>query len=248
MTKTNINDLWIWANWPAPEHVRAGTSTRLKGFSTKPFNHLNLAKHVGDNEEIVNKNRVLMIKNLMLDSDPNWLNQTHSNKVVKLDDNLNDKDADASITYKKKQVCVVLTADCVPVLFCDSAGSSVAAAHAGWKGICNDIIENTIQQFQKPESLLAWIGPCICQHHYEVGEDVHSACLAHAEYLAAAFKLNSNNRWQCDLPHIIKLILKKSGINKIYESGLCTYKEKDLFYSYRRDGKTGRAASMIWME
>ena len=248
MTNTDTGTLWLAADWPAPTHIQAGTTVRTGGFSSAPYDTLNLARHVGDEEIAVEKNRKLISKQLSLQNTPLWLTQTHSNRVFEWHKHtVAAPRADGIVTDKPQQVCTVMTADCVPLLFCNRQGNRVAAVHAGWRGICRGILENAIQHFAKPDSLLVWIGPCISSQHYEVGADVYSACLEQAPFSAPAFERVDEHHWLCDLPTLVKLILNHSGVNAVYESGLCTYRHAELFYSYRRDGVTGRTASMIWM-
>lgn len=248
MTAHKKHDNWLWADWPAPKNIHAGTSLRTSGFSLPPFKGFNLAQHVNDNEHNVAQNRKKLIKNLSLKSTPIWLNQTHSKDIISIDELPENRDADGAITTTPNRVCVVLTADCVPVLFCNQSGTKIAAVHAGWKGICNGIIENAINMYTDPSSLLVWIGPCISQKYYEVGNDLYNACLSHSDSLKGAFQTKNDKHWYCNLSSLVKITLKNNGVGAIYECGLCTYKEQDLFYSYRRDGITGRTASMIWME
>ena len=249
MTMTEQSDkLWLWANWPAPKHVRAGTSIRFGGVSHSPYNDLNLALHVGDKPDNVTKNRKILSNYLKLQSEPVWLEQTHGSNIISIDTEPKYLVADGSHTSKKNKVCTIMTADCVPVLLCNTDGEKIAAIHAGWKGICQGIIENAIKEFPESESILAWIGPCISSEHYEVGKDVYEGCLNRSALLKCAFNQINANHWYCDLVNIVKIILNNSGVGAIYESNLCTYKMDKLFYSYRRDGNTGRTASMIWME
>jgi len=247
MTK-QINNLWFCADWPAPKQVHAGTTLRFGGHSQTPFNDLNLAHHVGDVSANVYKNREIIINHLELQSEPVWLDQTHSSNIISIDNMPENRKADGSFTTKQNKVCTIMTADCVPVLFCNNNGTKIAAIHAGWKGICRGIIENAIKTFSGPESILAWIGPCISSEFYEVGEDVYAGCLNHSSSLKSAFNQTNKDHWYCNLANIVKIILKNAGVGAIYECGLCTYKMNKLFYSYRRDGNTGRTASMIWME
>ncbi len=243
-----INNLWLWADWPAPKHVRAGTSIRTGGHSQAPYNDLNLAHHVGDEPGNVKNNREIIFNYLELKSEPIWLDQTHSSNIISIDAAPENQKADGSVTTRQNKVCAILTADCVPVLFCNNNGTKIAAIHAGWKGICCGIIENTIKEFSEPETILAWIGPCISSEYYEVRRDVYMGCLNHSASLKSAFNQINEDHWYCDLTNIVKIILKNTGVGAIYECGLCTYKMEELFYSYRRDGNTGRTASMIWME
>lgn len=242
------NKIWIEANWPAPKHIRAGTTVRTGGHSQKPYDELNLALHVDDKPENVKKNRRALLQNLHLQSEPVWLNQTHNPNIICINDIPENLEADASYTTEKNKVCSVITADCVPILFCNDEGTKVAAVHAGWKGICSGIIENSVKTLTSPESLLVWIGPCISAKHYEVGRGVYESCINHSTLLEEAFEQCDENHWYCDLVKIINILLKNCGVGSIYECNLCTYEKSDLFFSYRRDGKTGRTASMVWIE
>lgn len=243
-----INNLWLWADWPVPKHVRAGTSVRIGGHSKSPYNELNLANHVGDDSANVKKNRETLSHHLELPSEPIWLNQTHSSDIISIDTIPENNDADGSFTRKQNNVCAIMTADCVPILFCNKDGTKIAAIHAGWRGICGGIIENAIKEFSESETILTWIGPCISSEHYEVGKDVYDGCLNHSNLLKNAFKQTSTNHWHADLAKIVRILLENAGVGAIYECKLCTYKMDDLFFSYRRDGNTGRTASMIWIE
>lgn len=247
MTKQS-NNLWLWADWPVPRHVRAGTSIRNGGISLPPYNELNLGLHVGDDEKDVFRNREILSQYLTLPSNPVWLDQIHSPKIISLDDPLIDNTADGSFTTEQNKICTIMTADCVPILFCNATGTKVAAIHAGWKGICNGIIENAVNVFPNPDTLHAWIGPCIHSEYYEVGLSVYEQCLEHETLLNSAFYPKNNDHWYCELSKMVKILLKNSGVGLIYECRLCTYKMDKLFYSYRREGVTGRTASMIWME
>jgi len=247
MTKPS-DDRWLWANWPAPGNVHAGTSLRNGGISLSPFNDLNLGLHVGDDEKDVLNNRKILSQHLKLVSEPVWLEQTHSSNIISLDNHHKNISADSSYTTKQYNVCTIMTADCVPILFCNTAGSKVAAIHAGWRGICNGIIEKAVNVYSNPDAVLAWIGPCISSNHYEVGKEVYERCIAHKTSLKGAFIQINENHWRCGLVNMVKIILKNSGIRMIYDCELCTYTMNELLYSYRREGVTGRTASMIWME
>lgn len=242
------NELWLWADWPAPKHIRAGTSVRTGRISQTPYNELNLATHVGDQYEHVHKNRQLLSEYLGLPTEPAWLEQVHSSKIISLDKTQKNITTDGSYTSKKNKICAILTADCVPILFCNTDGTKVAAIHAGWRGICAGIIEKAIDEFPDPKKLLVWIGPHISKQYYEVGKEIYDRCSTHLDSLQRAFTPINSSHWYCDLTEIVKIILKNSKVGLIYECELCTYKQHDLFYSYRRDGNTGRTASLIWME
>ena len=241
------NNFWLEADWPAPNNIRAGTSTRMSGYSRAPYNKSNLSFNVGDDPNDVKKNRAALLDHLILEDEPVWLEQKHGERVLSIDETPGDIEADASYTTRKNRVCVVTTADCVPILFCNNKGTKVAAIHAGWKGICKGIIENTVNIFERPESILAWIGPCIGSKYYEIDEDVYSSFLDYSITLESSFKKINEKKWSCCLNNIVKILLKNTGIHKIYGCDLCVYEMDNLFFSHRRDGNTGRTATMIWI-
>ncbi|MEJ2760527.1 MAG: peptidoglycan editing factor PgeF [Gammaproteobacteria bacterium] len=239
---------WISADWPAPPRVRAGTTSRGGGVSRPPFDSLNLARHVGDDPEAVARNRAILQGELTLPGAPLWLEQTHSNRVIGLPED-DDRRADAAVTDRPGLVCAVLTADCVPVLLCNRGGTRVGAVHVGWRGLCKGILENTLDRMDEdPAALLAWLGPHIGAAAYEVGDDVRDACLARLPGGSGAFTPNPRGRWQCSLDELISLTLRQRGLTCISRSGHCTFTEPGQFYSYRREARTGRMASLIWMD
>jgi len=240
-------DNWIAASWDAPARIRAGTTTRLGGVSRPPYDSLNLARHVGDKPALVRQNRDRLRELCCLPSDPLWLAQTHSNRIIEADRN-ESMAADAAWTRRSGIVCAILTADCVPLLLCDRNGTRIAAVHVGWRGLHTGIVEETLRRFEPGRhSLLAWLGPHICARHYEVGDEVRDACLRGRPGSAAAFRRNRHGRWQCSLETLIATRLKKHGITAT-TSGHCTFGEPERFYSYRRTKTTGRMASLIWMD
>lgn len=243
-------DLWLPADWPAPAHIHAGTTTRQGGESRAPFNRLNLAGHVGDDKETVTRNRALLRQQLQLPDEPHWLNQTHSNRVVRVRTPASPKVADAAYTNKSNTVCAVLTADCVPILLCNRAGTEIAAIHAGWRGLCANVINNTIACFASGrEQLIAWIGPHISPRHYTVHDDVRNPCIdSLSESVAEAFQQTDRDTWHADLGLMARVSLLKAGMAEVYACNLCTYQNREYFYSYRREKKTGRMASLIWIE
>lgn len=240
------------ASWNAPHNVKTIITTRLGGVSNTPYDSLNLGTHVGDDIKHVIENRNTIIKNLP--ANPYWLNQTHSNNIICVDGLENDNsclDYDASFTTQKNKVCVVMSADCIPILLTDTQARFAAAIHAGWRGVENNIIRNSIISSNiKVNEIIAYIGPSICQKHFEVGAEVLEQFTKQYMENKQFFIPNSNNKFNCDLAAIAKLQMLKIGIlpNNIHLSNLCTYCEKELFYSYRRDGITGRIASLIWLE
>ncbi len=236
---------WVKADWPAPENIYAGTSLRTGGYSTKPFNGFNLAKHVGDELSVVEKNRQYLKKMLSLPGDPVWLDQSHSSGVIDIDVEHRDLQVDASYSLKSGTVCAVLTADCLPVLICNGQGTKVAAVHAGWRGLLDGVIEKTVYAL-KDDDLMVWLGPAIGPMCFEVGADVYDAFLCKSEYYSAAFNKTSPAKWLLDIYMLAQLTLKKLGVDQIYGGDFCTVTDQDQFFSYRRDGRTGRMASLIW--
>ncbi len=251
MTRTTQTDIgWIAADWPAPAHVHAGVTTRTGGASIGTYQGFNLATHVGDQAESVSANRKYLVNSLHLPAEPAWLTQVHGSHIITLSDSPADTLADGSYTRANNQVCAVLTADCLPLLLCDVDGREIAAVHVGWRGYCAGIIDSALSAFAaRGKNLLAWMGPCISAACYEVGDEVRQACLA-AHGIAAAFTAadHRSGHWQADLGLLVKHSLNAGGVTRIYESGLCTFSNPEQFYSYRRDGNTGRIASLIWMD
>ncbi len=240
--------------WPVPSNVKALQSTRLGGASIAPFGSLNLGDHVKDDVSHVAYNRGLLEQSLP--NKPLWLQQVHSTVVVDEQLALTNPKADACFTMQANQVCTVMTADCLPVLFCNKAGTQVAAAHAGWRGLLDGILENTLATFTDDAAdILIWLGPAIGPDTFEVGQEVQEAFCSEQLEARPAFKkqqLNSGqsqNKWLADLYTLAKLRLMRAGIhgNNIYGGDLCTYTDEQRFFSYRRDGVTGRMASCIWM-
>lgn len=239
---------WLKPDWPAPEHVQAVCTTRSGGVSIAPFDTLNLGDHVGDNPTAVAQNRQLVTELLALPSSPFWLQQVHGVKVAQQNvDNLGCP-ADASVSFKTKEVCVVMTADCLPVLFCDRAGTRVAAAHAGWRGLCDGILEETVGVLDcDPAEILAWLGPAIGPSAFEVGNEVRTAFMAHQSQAAEAFTPKSEGKWLADIYQLGRQRLAAMGVTAVYGGDFCTYTERERFFSFRRDGQTGRMASLIWL-
>ena len=245
---------WIKASWPAPEFIKAGTTVRTGGVSQAPYDSFNLATHVGDEPSQVLQNRQQFLSELKLTTAPHWLEQTHSTEAILLPANETLVKADASYSFEKKTVCVVMTADCLPLLITDKEGSCVAAIHAGWRGLADGIVERTIAQLPaKEESLLVWLGPAIGAKVYEVGEEVYDAFTeadieAQQAFQEVVVQGMSEKHWLFDIYHMATLKLKRLGINHIYGGDFCTFSDEQQFYSYRRDGVTGRMASFIWMD
>ncbi|MBW8307799.1 MAG: peptidoglycan editing factor PgeF [Thiobacillus sp.] len=236
----------ILPDWPAPARVKCLMTTRAGGVSQAPWSSLNLGDHVGDDPAHVVANRARLRQ--QLPAEPGWLRQVHSARVVELGREPN-READAALTRQPAQVCAVLTADCLPVLLCDRAGSVVAAAHAGWRGLADGVLEATVAAMQVPqEGILAWMGAAIGPHAFEVGDEVRQAFVAqHAEASVAFVPQPTPGKWLADIYQLARIRLKHAGVQAIYGGGRCTFNEADSFYSYRRDGVTGRMAALIWL-
>ena len=239
---------FITPDWDAPAHIRAACSTRAGGVSRNGYASLNLASHVEDLPSAVAQNRLRLREQLKLPNEPQWLEQTHSTRVIDLN-HQSSRDGDAACTRKAGQVAVVLTADCLPVLFCNAAGSEVAAAHAGWRGLLNGVLEQTVDAMQSDASqILAWLGPAIGPQHFEVGAEVRAAFVQQEASAAECFKENRPGHYLADLYQLARLRLKKHGVNAIWGGDHCTFAEAERFFSYRRTPKTGRQASLIWID
>jgi polyphenol oxidase len=240
---------WLPANWPAPASIIAGTTTIQGGYSVKPYSGLNLAMHVGDKSEHVRQNRLLLKQELKLPRSPLWLRQIHENKVIDANEWSSHISADACYTNQKDTVCAILTADCLPLLLCDRNATQIAAVHIGWRGFSKNIIDKALSKFsKKQEEILAWIGPHIQAENYEVGDEVRDACIRSIPETEHAFSSNRTGHWLADMESLVRYQLNNRGISMVFSSNKCTYKEKDSFYSYRRDKITGRIASLIWLD
>ena len=236
-------------DWPAPPTVRALSTTRLGGVSCGPYASLNLAQHCGDAVQAVAENRQRLQALLNLAAPPLWLNQVHGTRVVALEQAQGLESADASTSYSSGRACVVMTADCLPVLFCNRAGTLVAAAHAGWRGLVGGVLEATIAALPCSASeLLAWLGPAIGPSAFEVGEEVRAAFIAHDPAAITSFQPSPNGRWLADLYRLARQRLAAVGVSAVYGGGRCTFSEAEYFHSYRRDGAhSGRMASLVWL-
>ncbi|OEF22560.1 peptidoglycan editing factor PgeF [Vibrio rumoiensis] len=248
---------FISPNWPAPKNVKAFSSTRWEGVSQGVYQGLNLGMHVGDDEVLVQTNRNLVVAGAAMPTSPVWLNQTHSNSVIELNKLTHQAlDGDGAITTHKKIVCTVMTADCLPVLLTNTDGTQVAAVHAGWRGLADGILENAVQQFTKPSQVMAWIGPAIGSNAFEVGSDVFEVFTHFDSHARDAFirhhpkraAKDSPKKWLANMSLLATQRLNLAGVEQVFDSQRCTFSEPDDFYSYRRDGVTGRQATFIWME
>lgn len=237
---------WFRPDWPAPSRVHALITTRQGGVSRGPYASLNLGDHVGDDPEAVRANRALLREDIP--SEPKWLKQVHGVRVAAVDGALYPKEGDAAVARRPGTVCAVLTADCLPVLLCDQAATAVGIAHAGWRGLSAGILEHAVVGMGvPPASLIAYLGPAIGPASFEVGDEVREGFLRHAAAAAAAFLPHGPSKWLCDLYELARQRLRACGVLGIHGGGMCTYLDADRFFSYRRDGVTGRMAALIWL-
>lgn len=243
-----MTDNLLIPDWPIPANVRAVCSTRLGGVSSGCYASLNLGDHVGDRPDDVQANRDRYQQLAAMPTAPVWLQQVHGTHVLAATrQSISGQQADARVTSESGVVCTVMTADCLPLLLCDAAGTQVAAVHAGWRGLCDGIIEKTVCQFANPTSVMAYLGPAISQAAFEVGAEVRAAFMAVATEAKDAFVPGTAGKWQADLYLLARQRLQSVGVVQIYGGNFCTYRQSELFFSYRRDGQTGRMASSIWL-
>ena len=230
-------------DWPAPPNVRACVTERG---SAGRYGTLNLALHVGDDADAVAANRARLRAALDLRSEPRWLEQVHGTRVVDLDRE-SGVQADAAVTREPGVVCVVMTADCLPVLLCDREGNQVGVAHAGWRGLLSGVLPAAVAAFgSKPHDLLAWLGPAIGQAAYEVGAEVRDAFVARSPAADRRFLRNARGRWQADLYGLARDSLGAAGVESVHGGGFCTYTQAERFFSHRREAPCGRMATLIW--
>lgn len=264
-----MNCHWITPDWPAPKNVKSLTTLRKGGVSQGLYAGLNLGIFSGDDLNHVKMNRQLLKETAKLPNEPCWLKQVHGTHAINIDEinvnvnvnvNVNDinnnefdssnnsTEADASYSFKPNQVCVVTTADCLPVLVCDKTGTKVAAIHAGWRGLANGVIEATIEKLKDtPENLLVWLGPAIGKDCFEVGADVKEAFNQPGDADAFYRDSKTKEKWKLDIYQAAKQRLNNIGINQIWGGNFCTYTEQDRFFSYRRSKQSGRMATIIWL-
>ncbi len=249
MIPLSPTDAWIAADWPAPKNIRAFTTTRRGGVSARPYAALNLGAHVDDDPAAVTANRQWLMGKLALPQEPRWLTQVHGNRIVDPARPETDWVADGACTSQPGVVCAVLTADCLPLLLCDRAGTRVTALHCGWRGLAQGMVQAGVEQVHcPPEHIMGWLGPAIGPDVYEVGEEVYQAFLGCCSDLAIAFKPTCTGHWLMDLYASARILLAKAGVTEISGGEYCTYSMPVRFYSHRRDGVTGRMATLIWME
>jgi hypothetical protein len=237
---------FIFPDWPAPANVQALQTTRQGGYGAKPFDSLNLGNHVGDNPLLVEKNRQCLAE--LLPSEPIWLEQVHGTHVIQAEHATCHPTADACVARTANAVCVVMTADCLPVLLCDQAGTVVAAAHAGWRGLAAGVIEATVNAMNTaPEQLMAWLGPAIGPSAFEMGKEVRDVFMRHSPATTTAFTPH-NEKYLADIYSLARQRLSALGVRQVYGGQFCTFSDPRRFFSYRRDGQTGRMATMIWLK
>ena len=240
---------FIIPDWPAPVTVRAVSTIRQGGISPPPYASFNLAEHVGDDPAHIAENRRRLAVMAGFPAEPAWLEQVHGTMVVDAAAVLTPVAADAAFTREPGRPCVVMTADCLPVLFCDRAGTVVAAAHAGWRGLAGGVLGATVARLATPPAeLLAWLGPAIGPQAFEVGEEVRATFLALDAGNTDGFQPSSAGRRLANLYELARRQLGKLGVAAVYGGEYCTFSEPERFFSYRRELCTGRMATLIWLE
>lgn len=244
-----MSDTFIYPDWPAPSSIQALSTTRVGGVGLPPYDALNLGQHVGDNPHTVTKNRQLLTEQAHLPEPPRWLNQVHSTQVINTTSwQESDKpEADAIFSHTRNHVCAMMTADCLPLLLCNQQGTQVAAIHAGWRGLAAGIIEKTVALFDDPIDILVWLGPAIGADKFEVGDDVFHAFTSHSAHASHAFQQHDESVYFADIYQLATQRLNQCGVTSIFGGDYCTMSDSEQFFSYRRDGVTGRMASLVWI-
>jgi YfiH family protein len=245
---------WLIPDWPAPARVHAFVTTRAGGVSQAPWDSMNPASHVGDDPAAVAENRAILRRDMP--AEPLWLNQVHGTCVAECGLAGHGEEADAGVARGPGTVCAVLTADCLPVLFCDRACSVVAAAHAGWRGLASGVLGASVEAMGVPAGeIMAWLGPAIGPDAFEVGDEVRMAFLERNPLSGIAFRPSgpttfdaAPRKWLADIYTLARIRLAESGVSQVYGGGMCTYTDTRRFFSYRRSARTGRMASLIWLE
>lgn len=228
---------WLVPDWRLPANVHAVFTTRAGGFSEGPYAGLNLGLHVGDEPALVARNRQALVQ--MLPAEPAWLDQVHSNRCLSIGSAVpDDNKADAAVTDQKNRVLAVMVADCLPILLSEANGQGVAVVHAGWKGLANGVIASTLKNLRG--EWMAWLGPAIGPCHYEVGTEVRQA------FESGMGFSERGDRWMMDLKRVARAQLEQAGVRRVTSAEECTFCLPDRYYSYRRDGVTGRMAGLIW--
>lgn len=237
-------------DWPIPENVAIAITNRFGGVSVSPFDSLNLGLHVGDKPQDVLTNRAILSQQFALPAEPTWLEQVHGTNIVQLQTLTADSAltfADGSYSNQFGHVCAVMTADCLPILLCNQQGTEVAAVHAGWRGLCEGVIEQALAMFQSPAAtLIAYFGPAIGPSAFEVGSEVRDAFMSKDPQASKCF-IPHNTKYFGDLVGLAKLRLSAAGVHQTYNADVCTFADQHYF-SYRRDQQTGRMASLIWLK
>ena len=240
---------WIVPDWQAPTHVRAICTTRNGGCSKGQYRSMNPASHVNDDVKSVNSNRALLQQKLSLLRQPHWLQQVHSTKIIDLDQLQHDSEADGSTTTQAGTACVVMTADCLPVLLTDRKGMRVMAIHAGWRGLADGILEAGVRQFSEDMEILAWLGPAIGPDKFEVGAEVVEQLSAEIAGETDWYRnLPGSNKYLVDLYKLARYRLQQAGAAAVTGGGYCTFSDEKRFYSYRRQGDCGRMATLVWLD
>lgn len=239
----------IRPDWRVASRVQAAMSLRHGGVSAAPYDSLNVGAHVGDAAADVARNRALLGAALSLPAEPLWLQQVHGTAVLEAGaPRAVPPVADAAFTRAADVVLAIMVADCLPVLLADRRGEVIAAAHAGWRGLAAGVLPATLAAMGAPAGdLSAWLGPAIRQAHFEVGEEVRQAFVDADADSAADFRRNERGRWQCDLPGLARRQLRALGVRAVSDCGLCTYERAQQCFSFRRDGRTGRMAALLWL-
>ncbi len=239
----------IIPEWPAPNNIKAFSSTRIGGVSPPPYDALNLSDDVGDDPDLVNKNRCRIAKFTALPEYPRWLKQMHGTNVINSSDWHKKCKADAIISRQANHVCAIMTADCLPILLCDRYDNTIAAIHAGWRGLAAGILEKAAAEFiSKRQDIIAWLGPAIGPSQFEVGTDTYKVFYQHSSKASLAFQATSANSYLANIYLLAKQRLHSVGITAIFGGSFCTATDSQRFFSYRRNSKTGRMATMIWHE
>jgi len=245
-----MSDALLNFDWPLPRGVRAAFTTRLDGASAAPCDSFNLGTHVGDALAAVAANRARLRALLTLPVEPAWLNQVHGAEVADLDaapQAAAPITADAAVTSAAGRACAIMVADCLPVLFASRDGRRIGAAHAGWRGLAAAVLENTVAALDVPAGeLTAWLGPAISRQHFEVGEEVRAAFTANDAGAAAHFTFNARGRFQADLVALARRRLAALGVTDVHGGTWCTFADRERFFSFRRDGRGGRMAALVW--
>jgi YfiH family protein len=238
---------WIKPDWPVASNIHAAATLRSGGVSQGTFNSLNLGLHVNDEPENVYKNRRIISRMLDLPSEPVWMEQVHGIDVIKADQSKQIEKADASYTDQENTVCAVLTADCLSILLATTDGNKIAAIHAGWRGLLSGVVANTVNTMGTI-NLVAWLGPAIGADCFEVGQEIKDSFIKKSEKFTQVFTKTNEKKYLADIYKLAKIELASVGIKQVYGGGFCTVTDKERFYSYRRDGETGRMATLIWRD